>query len=74
MEAFGRDVVWAYRALRRTPAAALAAILVIALGTGANTAVLAIAYGILLRPLPTPEPSRIVVVSRQTKRLRRPPD
>jgi len=67
MQAFRRDVVWAYRALRRTPAAALAAILVIALGTGANTAVLAIAYGILLRPLPTPEPSRIVVVSRQTK-------
>ena len=67
MGAFCRDVVWAYRALRRTPAAALAAILVIALGTGANTAVLAIAYGILLRPLPTPEASRIVVVSRQTK-------
>ena len=63
MHAFLRDVSWAGRALRATPAAALAAILTIALGTGANTAVVAIAYGVLLRPLPCPEPARIVVVS-----------
>ena len=63
MRAFLRDVVGGYRALRATPAAALAAALTIALGTGANTAVFAVAYGVLVRPLPFPDPSRIVVVS-----------
>jgi predicted permease len=63
MHSFIRDTVWAYRALRATPAAALAAVLIIALGTGVNTAVLAVAYGVLFRPLACPEPSRIVVVS-----------
>jgi len=63
MPSFLREVSWGYRALRATPAAALAAVLTIALGTGVNTAVFAVAYGILLRPLPCPEPSRIVVVS-----------
>jgi predicted permease len=66
MHSFVRDVRWGYRALRATPAAAVAAVLTIALGTGANTAVFAVAYGILLRPLPCPEPSRIVVVSLHT--------
>jgi hypothetical protein len=59
---FLRDLTWASR-LRATPAAALAAVLTLALGTGVNTAVFAVAYGVLLRPLPCPEPSRIVVVS-----------
>ena len=63
MHSFIRDVMGAYRALRATPAAALAAVLTIALGTGVNTAVFAIAYGVLLRPLACPEPSRLVVVS-----------
>ena len=63
MHAFLRDLTWGYRALRATPATALAAVLAIALGTGANTAVFAVAYGVLLRPLPCPEPSRIVVVT-----------
>lgn len=52
-----------FRALRTTPAVALAAVLTIALGTGANTAVFAVAHGVRLRALPCPEPSCIVVVS-----------
>jgi predicted permease len=63
MRPFLRDLTCGFRGLRATPAAALAAVLTIALGTGANTAVFAVAYGVLLRPLPCPEPSRIVVVS-----------
>jgi predicted permease len=63
MRPFLRDLTWGVRALRATPAASVAAILTIALGAGANTAVFAVAYGVLLRPLPCPEPSRIVVVS-----------
>jgi predicted permease len=57
------DLTFAYRALRSTPATALAAVLTIALGTGLNAAALAVAYGVLIRPLPCAEPSRIVVVS-----------
>ena len=63
MRAFLRDVASGFRALRATPAVALAAILTIALGTGANTAVFAVADGVLVRPLPCPDPSRVVVVS-----------
>ena len=63
MRPFLRDLTCGFRALRATPAVALAAVLTIALGTGANTAVFAVAYGVLFRPLPCPEPSRIVVVS-----------
>jgi predicted permease len=58
-----RDLAWGFRALRATPAATLAAVFAISLGTGVNTAVLAVAYGVLLRPLPCPEPSQLVVVS-----------
>jgi putative ABC transport system permease protein len=63
MHSFLRDLMWGYRALRATPAAAIAAVVTIALGTGANIAVFAVAYGVLIRPLPFPDPSRIVVVS-----------
>jgi predicted permease len=63
MRAFLRDLSFGFRALRATPAAALAAVFTIALGAGANTAVFAVAYGVLFRPLPCPDPSRIVVVS-----------
>src|SRR3990172_11416775 len=63
MRPFLRDPTCSFRPLRPPPAVALAAVLTIALGTGVNTAVFAVAYGVLLRPLPCPEPSRIVVVS-----------
>ncbi|HSK11501.1 MAG TPA: ADOP family duplicated permease [Vicinamibacterales bacterium] len=53
----------AFRALLSTPWSAAAAVLTIALGTGANTAMLAVAYGILVRPLPYPEPDRLVVIT-----------
>lgn len=57
------DLKLGVRALRAAPLTTAAAILVIALGLGANTAVLAVAYGILIRPLPYPEPSRLVILS-----------
>jgi len=47
-------------ALRRRPAFALAAILTIALGVGANTAVYQVIYAVLLRPLPFHDPQRLV--------------
>jgi len=58
-----QDFRYGFRALRAAPLTTVSAVLVIALGAGANTAVLAVAYGILIRPLPYPEASRLVILS-----------
>jgi predicted permease len=58
-----RDLRAALRALLSTPWSTAAAVLTIALGAGANTAMLAVAYGILVRPLPYPDPGRLVVLN-----------
>jgi predicted permease len=54
------DLRQAVRSLRRRPAFALAAILTVALGVGANTAVYRVIYSVLLRPLPFRDPQRLV--------------
>lgn len=56
----------AWRALRAAPVTTGASIVVLALGTGVNLAVFAVAYGSLLRPLPYEEPSRLALVSLET--------
>ena len=60
-----RDVAFALRNLRRQPTFACAAILTLALGIGATTAIFTVVYAVLLRPLPFPEPDRVMVVSYQ---------
>jgi len=62
MTTWSRDLSSALRSLRTSPWTAGVAILTLALGTGVNTAVIAVAYGLLLRPLPYADPSRLVVV------------
>ncbi|UCC82161.1 MAG: ABC transporter permease [Gemmatimonadota bacterium] len=57
-----RDVKFALRRLRRTPAFAGVAILTLALGIGATTAVFSVVNGVLLRPLPFEEPEQLVGV------------
>ena len=54
------DVRYAVRSLQRTPSFALAVVAVLALGIGANTAIFSILNAVLLRPLPFPEPDRLV--------------
>ena len=60
-----RDVRLAARTLRRQPGFAVSAILTIALGVGANTAVFSVLDAILLRPLPVSGADRVVAVMRE---------
>jgi putative ABC transport system permease protein len=61
-----QDLRVAVRSLRRTPGFALTAILVVALGVGANTAVFSLADFVLVRPLPFRDPGRIVKLWQST--------
>jgi predicted permease len=56
------DVRLAVRALGRTPGFSTGAVLTFALGIGVNTAVFSVFNGVLLRPLPYPDPDRITMV------------
>ena len=62
MDSFLKHLVYAFRALRRSPAFALTAIATLALGIGATTAIFSVANAVLLRPLPYPEADRLVLV------------
>ena len=57
------DLVTAWKSLRASRWTSIAAALILALGTGANVAVLAVAYAALWRPLPIHAPDRLVVIS-----------
>src|SRR4029453_6852625 len=58
-----RDVRYALRTLRLNPGFAAVAVIAIALGVGANTALYSILYAIYLRPLPVEKPEQMVVLS-----------
>jgi putative ABC transport system permease protein len=55
-----QDLRHTFRVLRRERGCAAVALLVIALGVGATTTLFSVTYGVLLKPLPWPEPDRLV--------------
>src|SRR5579863_7966100 len=57
-----RDLRFALRLLGRNPGFAGVAMVTLALGIGANTAIFSLVYGVLLRPLPYPEAGRLMQI------------
>jgi predicted permease len=66
---FKMDLRYALRTMRQTPVFTVAAVLVLALGIGATTALFTVVDAVLLRPPPFPEPERVMMLgSEQVKR------
>ncbi|MGH9395234.1 MAG: permease prefix domain 1-containing protein [Terriglobia bacterium] len=60
LETLLQDLHYGLRQLRRSPAFTAVAVITLALGIGANTAIFTVIKGVLLRPLPLPHPERVL--------------
>ena len=65
LDNFLRDLRFAFRALRKSPTFTAVAVLTLALGIGANTAIFTVVYAVLLKPLPYPDANRLFTIFQQ---------
>src|SRR5437773_7744923 len=63
LETLAHDARYAFRNLCKSPGFTAVVILILAVGIGANTAVFTVVNGVLVRPLPFPEPARLFLIS-----------
>ncbi|HSO75929.1 MAG TPA: ABC transporter permease, partial [Blastocatellia bacterium] len=74
MESLRHDLAYGFRRLVKNPGFTIVALIALALGTGANTAIFSAVNGVLIKPLPYHEPDQLVMVWTNNTKGNRPQD